>query len=108
MLVVDCVAASRYMPNGEIVSIEQPRLASERVALAQKFVETFKLGPEMKVVVDNPEQGNPFEAAFAPWPIRIYVIENGKLQYISAPTNCTHDVTELRDWLEQRHAITNG
>ena len=40
----------------------------------------------------------------APWPIRLYVIENGVIQFISAPTDCTHDVSELRAWLEKRHA----
>ena len=93
---------SRHMPGNEIVSVNQPRLVSERVALAQKFVATFGLGPEMAVVVDDPTRGNPFQSAYAPWPIRIYVIENGKMQYISAPENCAHDVTELRAWLAQR------
>ena len=92
---------SRYMPGNEIVSVKQPRLVSERVALARKFVDTFELGPEMQVFADDPN-GNAFQSAYAPWPIRIYVIEDGKMQYISAPENCTHDVTELRDWLAQR------
>lgn len=37
------------------------------------------------------------------WPIRLYVIENGTMQFISAPTDCAHDVSELRAWLEKRH-----
>lgn len=39
----------------------------------------------------------------APWPIRLYVIDNGTMQFISAPTDCAHDVSELRAWLEKRH-----
>ncbi len=91
------------MPNNEIVSVKQPKLSSERVQLAKDFAQMFGLGQEMQVVVDDPEQGNPFESAYAPWPIRIYVIENRVMQFISAPTDCTHDVNELRMWLEQRH-----
>ena len=91
------------MPNNEIVSVKQPKLLLERVELARGFVDKFGLGPEMKVLVDDPEQGNLFEVAYAPWPIRIYAIENGVVKFISAPTDCTHDVTELRTWLEQRH-----
>lgn len=102
------IRSSRYMPNNEIVSVEQPKVLSERVQLARNFVQTFGLGREMKVLVDDPEQGNLFESAYAPWPIRIYVIENGKVQFISAPTDCSHDVSELRDWLEQRHGVNNS
>ena len=99
------IRSSRYMPNGEVVSVKQPRLVSERVALAQSFVDSFDLGPEMKILVDDPEQGNLFEKAYAPWPIHIYVIENGIMQYISAPTDCAHDVSELRAWLKHRHDL---
>ena len=91
------------MPASDIVDIKQPKQISERVVLAQRFVNTFDLGEELKVLVDNPETGNPFESKYAPWPIRIYVIENGVMQFISSPTNCEHDVTELRAWLEHRH-----
>lgn len=91
------------MPENETICVKQPRLISERVALAQRFVNTFSLrGPEMKVFVDDPD-GNAFQTAYAPWPIRIYIIENGKIEYISSPKNCAHDVTELRAWLIQRH-----
>lgn len=69
------IRSSRYMPNQEIVDVRQPRLISERVVLAQGFVKSFDLEPEMKVLVDDPEQGNLFEKAYAPWPIRIYVIK---------------------------------
>ena len=90
------------MPDNEIVSVKQPRFVSERVALAQQFVETFGLGPEMKVLVDDPWD-NAFEKAYAPWPLRMYVIENGKIEYISYPKNCTQDTEELKAWLLRRH-----
>ena len=90
------------MPRKEIINVKQPRIVSERIALAQKFVQTFSLGPEMKVLVDDPN-GNAFQSSYAPWPIRIYVIENGKMEYISVPVNCSHDITELQAWLKQRH-----
>ena len=61
----------------------------------------------MSVIVDDPELGNPFESAYAPWPICICVIENGVMRIISEPTDCAHDVTELRTWLEQRHEVNS-
>jgi len=89
------------MPDNEIVSVKQPRHVSERLALAQRFVETFGLGPELKILVDDPLI-NAFEAAYAPWPLRIYVIENGKIEYISYPKNCTQDTEGLKAWLLRR------
>ena len=115
------ISSSRYMPNDSVVSVVQPKLA-------QRFVKTFELGSDMKILVDDPEKGNLFEVAYgkflfamshlvslttrlplsyhisAPWPIRLYVIEN-VMQFISSPTECTHDVSELRLWLEQRHTL---
>ena len=43
----------------------------------------------------------------APWPIRLYIIENGIVQYISEPDECTHHVSELRLWLEKRHKVSS-
>ena len=37
----------------------------------------------MKTLVDSPEAGNPFEKAFAPWPIRFFIIMDGIVQYIA-------------------------
>mmetsp|Transcript_8217 Transcript_8217/g.17670 ORF Transcript_8217/g.17670 Transcript_8217/m.17670 type:complete len:134 (+) Transcript_8217:171-572(+) len=97
------ISSSRYMKGGEIVSVEQPRTLADRVTLARRFVDTFDIGPELTLLVDDPARGDPFEKEFSPWPIRIYVLENSKMRYISAPTDCAHDVTELRSWLENRH-----
>ena len=52
------------MPNDSVVSVVQPKLALERVALAQRFVKTFELGSDMKILVDDPEKGNQFEVAY--------------------------------------------
>ena len=98
------ISSSRFMPNDEIVSIKQPVTSSERVTVARDFAKTFDVS-SMTVLIDDPKD-NAFEKAYAPWPIRMYVIENGKLQYISAPTDCSHDLGELREWLEKRHGKT--
>ena len=58
------ISSSRYMPNNTVVSVRQPKLATDRVALAQSFMDMFGLGNEMKIFVDDPERGNPFESAY--------------------------------------------
>jgi hypothetical protein len=57
----------------------------------------------MDCVVDNPELDNPFEKAFAPWPLRFFVVEDGVMVWIAEPNDCEYDVSLLRDWLTKRH-----
>ena len=68
------ISSSRYAPDNQIVSVEQPKLASERVKLARKFALTFGLGTEMKVLVDDPEHSNPFEVTYCECSIVSYAI----------------------------------
>ena len=58
------ISSSRYMPNNAVVSVVQPKLASERVALARRFARTFDLGSDMRIMVDDPEKANQFEASY--------------------------------------------
>jgi hypothetical protein len=91
------------------VRIMQPRTASERVGVAREFLHEYTVGQDtrMDCVVDDPEQGNPFEKAFAPWPLRLFVVEDGRLTWIAQPKNCEYDVALLREFLLQRHKTPN-
>lgn len=95
------ISSSRFMPDNEPVSVTQPKTIAERVAVAQTFATTFDI-TGLKLLIDDPTN-NAFEKDYAPWPIRLYVIENGVIQYISEPTECSHDVGQLRTWLNTRH-----
>lgn len=98
------VRSGRYVPDGKPVEVEQPKTTERRVEVCKEFLGTYGVPTDgaMSVVVDSPEADNPFERAYAPWPVRMYVIEDGKMEFISAPTECTHEVGDLRAWLEQR------
>ena len=88
------------------VNICQPRTAHARVNIAREFLSEYNMGGKdsrMDCVVDNPELDNPFEKAFAPWPLRIFVVEDGVMVWIAEPNNCEYDVSLLRDWLTKRH-----
>ena len=88
------------------VNIRQPRTTAERIKVAREFLNDYSINADsrMKCVVDIPEMGNPFEKAFAPWPLRLYVVEDGIMTWIAEPKNCEYDVSLLRDWLTRRHA----
>jgi hypothetical protein len=48
-------------------------------------------------LVDMVEEHDPFEQAYAPWPIRLYHIPDSKLKWIGQANNCSYDdaVSEL-------------
>ena len=95
------ISSARYN-HGKIVSIKQPQTDAERVRVGLAFKDHFAL--TMPMFVDSPELNNPFEKAYAPWPLRLYVIENGKLTWIAEPKNCTYDASQLAAFLDSRIA----
>ncbi len=97
------VNSARYNPSGKAVAIKQPKSKEERVEVCETFLETFGIEDrgKLQVVVDGPEAGA-FERAFAPWPIRMYIVEDGIMQLISEPTECSHDVASIKEWLDGR------
>ena len=51
----------------------------------------------LDLLVDDPELGDPFEAVYASWPLRLHLIRDGVLSWIAQPKKCSYDeaVTEL-------------
>jgi hypothetical protein len=44
-------------------------------------------------------RSNPFEAIYAPWPIRFYLVSNNTLHHIAAPDQCSYDWTNIKQRL---------
>ena len=109
------ISSGRYHPNNVPVQINQPTTSMERVQRCHEFLNTYTIAgsssssstccdsSRLQVVVDSPELNNPFEKEYAPWPLRLYVIEKNKVVYIADPSDCTYSVAELRDWLMARY-----
>jgi hypothetical protein len=95
------ISSARYN-KGVPVNIRQPKTDQERMKVAQEFRKNFQL--TMPLCIDPPELNNPFEKAYAPWPLRMFCIENGKVSWIAQPKNCEYDAGELRGFLDQRFA----
>lgn len=48
----------------------------------------------------------PFDAALAPWPLRFYVVDRAGLLLLKAdPKDCSYDLFQLWDWLEQQRQV---
>lgn len=97
------VTSGRFLPrdfNHKAVTIpHQPTTAEERCRLARTFCDTYQLAYDddktnsVEILVDDPEQGDRFEKEYAPWPLRLYLVDgSGKLEWIAQPKNCSYDL----------------
>lgn len=89
------INSSRDSITGEAINFKQPVSDNERIGLANKFIGDYSF--KWPTVIDLIE--NPFEALFASWPLRFYVIHDGKLSFKAQPENSTYDFNYLRDHL---------
>jgi hypothetical protein len=98
------ISSGRFNRGRGPVHVSQPKSAEERIQVARTFLGNYDLGEtleessKMVVVVDDPAH-NAFEKAYAPWPLRLFVIVNGKMEWIAQPKDCSYDVSLLREWL---------
>jgi hypothetical protein len=62
---------------------------------AKRFRELYSV--PFPMLVDSPEAGDPFMAAFAPWPTRFFVVDGeGVVRFVSAPNpNHLYSAEEL-------------
>jgi hypothetical protein len=80
--------------RGPVVVEKQPTKAEERCELARKFARDFDVPLEsdyLNILVDDPELGDPFEKSYAPWPLRMYLIRDGVIEWIAQPKDCSFD-----------------
>jgi len=80
------------------VTLEQPKLLQERLAIANTFAEDLQITDKM--VVDD--ISNPCDIAFEARPERLYVLDGGKILWRSGLGPFQYDVDALRDVLASR------
>ena len=122
------ICSSRCSADGRPVLLRQAKSTAERVAAAQQLRVDY--GVTMPLLVDPigirrvavggghggdeslaacdgegdyiEQLCGPFDAAFAPWPIRFYVVDReGVLRYRADPQGCCYNPFEMEDWLQQ-------
>lgn len=84
--------------RGPVVVSHQPKQGKERCELARRFLRDFGLETSaVEVLVDDPDLNEPFESSYAPWPLRLYLIRHGRLEWIAQPQDASFDnaVVEL-------------
>lgn len=88
--------AADEWPVGNPIRYNQPKILSQRLKIAQDFVNEFGLSDEIPLVVDDMRSGegelcaaqhdNPVDAAYAMWPTRFYVVQGAAVQFKAEPT----------------------
>jgi len=68
-------------PVGDPLKVSQPLTTSERVGVARAFVNGYHF--QLPMLVDTID--NCYSETFAAWPIRFFVVENGKILFKAQP-----------------------
>lgn len=91
-------AADEWALQGSIM-VNQPRTTAERIAVATRFRDSCSW--RIPLWIDPPDNGDPFETAFAPWPLRFYIVRPDRtLAYIADPVDETYDLIELENQIK--------
>jgi hypothetical protein len=86
-------------PIGSPFKYYQHKTVKERASAARDFISQQKW--EIPTVLDDINNG--FDNLFASWPLRFYIIENGKLAVKAQPkAEAYYELTEIEDWLSAR------
>ena len=82
------------------VCYAQPKTLEQRVAIAKDFTARFKF--PLPFGID--EMGNAADSAYAAWPERLYVIdEGGHVAYRGGMGPFNYKPGEIRDWLASKY-----
>lgn len=89
------INSARGSITGQPINFNQPISDSQRLSLAIQFVSDYQfLIPTVIDLIDNA-----FEEAFASWPLRFFVVRDGKLVFKAQPRDTTYYFSDLRDFL---------
>lgn len=98
------ISSARYSHDGKPVQVTTPGSDLARCKLASDFARDYKVSSRWSIFVDTVEAGNPFEKAYAPWPLRFYILvrdTNGvvRVAFKAQPKNASYDLSQVRDFL---------
>ena len=94
------ISSARYAHDAKPVQIDAPKSDLERCQLAAEFQRNYGLSL-MPMLVDP--VSDTFEIAYAPWPIRYYVLVRKGDEIVvcfkAQPKNASYDLAQVRDFL---------
>jgi hypothetical protein len=79
------IQSARFNAGRGAVCIAQTRTLAARAEQAERFSVDFGFtAAGVPTACDDPEAGEPFEQAFAPWPVRFYVLRRDPISSAGA------------------------
>ena len=92
------ISSARWSPTDQPIMYNQTRTIEERLSVAKDFIRDFDI--RIPVLLDKPDE-NLFEKFYAPWPVRIYIIDGEhRLTYKAQPGETMLELNELTAHLE--------
>lgn len=92
------ISSARWCPNQRPVRYNQTRTIDARLRVAKDFISDFHI--QMPVMIDRPDE-NLFEQLYAPWPVRIYLLDGERrLVYKAEPSETMLELNELQTSLQ--------
>ena len=84
------ISSARFNGTRGPVQIPQTRTLAERREAAANFSRDFGFAdvPGVQTLIDRPGQGGEegaFQRALSPWPVRFYILQAGKMRFVSEP-----------------------
>jgi len=90
------ICSSRCSPGGKKILYNQHKTLEERTQAAKDFIEAFDF--KIPTVLDNME--NDFESKYSAWPLRIYAVRQGQVEYKAMPRDGMYHLEELEAYLD--------
>lgn len=98
--IMEAHATDEWRLQSSQVMVQQPKSTAERMQVAREF--RSALSWRIPIWCDPPEEGDPFEREFAPWPLRFYIVRPDRtLAYVARPVDETYDLVELQERIGQ-------
>jgi len=97
------IRSSRCNGDRGPVNIATHKDDTARALAGARFVDDFEM--TFRLFVD-PLPSEEFEKNYAPWPVRLYCLENDKLSYISEPENGEVPIERLMGWLMEKGVMS--
>ncbi|KAI9032477.1 hypothetical protein DFJ74DRAFT_764160 [Hyaloraphidium curvatum] len=92
------IRSARFARDGKPVEVRAHVSLNDRARAAAGFRDAF--GFRVPILLDGMDDA--FDAAYAPWPIRFFVLQDGRAEFVSEPVGAEIDVATLGCWLRER------
>lgn len=90
------ISSCRWNPTGKKIMYNQHKTIEDRLAVARDFIDAF--GWKYPTILDAID--NPFETAYAAWPLRLYVVKDGRMVFKAQPREAMYHLQDVMDVLD--------